>query len=266
MTKIGIIGGTGVYDPAILTKVEAQVVNTPFGDIPVKTGEHMGIPVVFVARHGAAHQVPPHRVNYRGNIMAMKQLGVDRIIATGAVGSLNLEMRPGEFILVDQFIDFTKNRVQTFYDSGEQGIVHVDMTQPYCPEFCKIIIDAACAAGIPVKDKGTYVCSEGPRFETPAEIKMFSTMGGDLVGMTSVPEVVLAREVEICYATVAMVTNFAAGISPTPLTHAEVMEAMETNRENLKTLVMKTIEMVPGVRNCQCRNALIELGSLGQGK
>ncbi|MDT3697926.1 MAG: S-methyl-5'-thioadenosine phosphorylase [Thermincola sp.] len=266
MTKIGIIGGTGVYDPAILTKVESQVVNTPFGDIPVKTGEHMGIPVVFVARHGAAHQVPPHRVNYRGNIMAMKQLGVDRIIATGAVGSLNLEMRPGEFILVDQFIDFTKNRVQTFYDSGEQGIVHVDMTQPYCPEFRKIILDAACAAGIPVKDKGTYVCSEGPRFETPAEIKMFSTMGGDLVGMTSVPEVVLAREVAICYATIAMVTNFAAGISPTPLTHAEVMEAMETNRENLKTLVMKTIEIVPEARSCQCRDALKELGSLGQGK
>lgn len=266
MTKIGIIGGTGVYDPAMLTNVGEQLVNTAYGDIPVKTGEYMGIPVVFVARHGAGHVVPPHRVNYRGNIMAMKKLGVDRIIATGAVGSLNLEMQPGEFILVDQFIDFTKNRVQTFYDSGEQGVVHIDMTQPFCPEFRKIIISAAREAGIPTKNKGTYVCSEGPRFETPAEIKMFSAMGGDLVGMTAVPEVVLAREAELCYVTIAMVTNFAAGISPTPLTHAEVMEAVEKNKENLKKLVMKTIETVPAGRNCECRHALKELGSLGQGK
>jgi len=266
MAKIGIIGGTGVYDPAILTNVGSEVVNTPYGDIHVKTGEYMGTPVVFLARHGVGHSLPPHQVNYRGNIRAMKQLGVDRIIATGAVGSLNLEMLPGEFILVDQFIDFTKNRVQTFYDSGKQGVVHIDMTQPYCLEFRKIIQSAARETGIPVKNKGTYICSEGPRFETPAEIKMFSAMGGDLVGMTSVPEVVLAREAEICYATIAMVTNFAAGISPTPLTHAEVMAAMGKNRGNLKKLVMKTIETVPEARNCECRNALKELGSLGQGK
>lgn len=266
MTKIGIMGGTGVYDPAILTNVKDQLVKTKYGDIPVKTGDYMGTPVVFAARHGVNHAVPPHQVNYRGNIMAMKQLGVERIIATGAVGSLNLEMRPGEFIMVDQFIDFTKNRVQTFYDSGEKGIVHIDMTEPYCPEFRKIILSAAKEAGIPIKNKGTYVCSEGPRFETPAEIKMFSALGGDLVGMTSVPEVVLAREAEICYATIAMVTNFAAGISPTPLTHAEVMEAMEKNRENLKALVMKTIEIVSVARNCECRHALKELGSLSLGK
>lgn len=266
MGKIGIIGGTGVYDPSILTNVGEQLVKTEYGDVPVKTGDYKGIEVVFAARHGYDHAVPPHRVNYRGNIMAMKQLGVERILATGAVGSLNLEMLPGEFVLVDQFIDFTKNRVQTFYDSGDQGVVHVDMTQPYCPDFRKTVLSAAKAAGIPMKNKGTYVCTEGPRFETPAEIKMYSSLGGDLVGMTSVPEVVLAREAELCYVTVAMVTNFAAGISPNHLTHAEVMQAAEKNRENLKKLIMKTIETVPAARNCECRHALKELGSLGQFK
>jgi len=263
MIKIGIIGGTGLYDPKILSSVSEENVRTDFGLIKVKTGEYNGIPVAFLPRHGEDHAVPPHKVNYRGNIMALKKLGVERILATGAVGSLNLEMRPGEFILVDQFIDFTRNRVQTFYEEGEKGVVHIDMTNPYCPELRKVIMEAAKILGMPLKTKGTYVCTEGPRFETPAEIKMYSSLGGDLVGMTSVPEVVLAREAEICYATIAMVTNFAAGISPTPLTHAEVLEAMRKNNENLKKLLVKTIEIMPPERNCECQCALEELGSLG---
>ncbi len=266
MTKIAIIGGTGVYDPKILTGISGETVRTDYGAIRVQVGSYRGVPVAFLPRHGEDHAVPPHRVNYRGNIMALKKLGVERILATGAVGSLNLEMRPGEFILVDQFIDFTRNRVQTFFEEGEKGVVHIDMTEPYCSELRKAIIGAAGALDMPVKTRGTYVCTEGPRFETPAEIKMYSQLGGDLVGMTSVPEVVLAREAEICYATVAMVTNFAAGISPTPLTHAEVLEAMRQNNENLKKLMMKTIELMPAERSCDCQNALGELGSLGQGK
>ncbi len=265
MFTVGIIGGTGLYDPKILSSVSEEYVRTDFGMVKVKTGEYNGIPVAFLPRHGEDHAVPPHKVNYRGNIMALKKLGVERILATGAVGSLNLEMGPGEFILVDQFIDYTKNRVQTFYEEGEKGVVHIDMTNPYCPELRKVLTEAAKALNMPVRAKGTYVCTEGPRFETPAEIKMYSALGGDLVGMTSVPEVVLAREAEICYATVAMVTNFAAGISPTPLTHAEVLEAMRKNNENLKKLLVKAIEIMPRERNCECLCALKELGSLGQG-
>jgi len=266
MTRIGIIGGTGVYDPKILSGVAEKQVETEFGTIGVVTGEYKGVSVAFLPRHGKDHLVPPHKINYRGNIMALKELGVERIIATGAVGSLNLEMRPGEFILVDQFIDFTKNRVQTFYEEVTTGVVHVDMTTPYCLELRKVLANAAAAIDMPVKTRGTYVCTEGPRFETPAEIKMYSYLGGDLVGMTSVPEVVLAREAGMCYATVAMVTNFAAGISPTPLTHAEVLEAMRLNNENLKKLIMKAIEIIPSERTCECQNAIEELGSLGQGK
>jgi len=140
------------------------------------------------------------------------------------------------------------------------------MTEPYCNDLRKLVAAAAEMVAVPVKGKGTYVCTEGPRFETPAEIKMYSSLGGELVGMTSVPEVVLAREAEMCYCTLAMVTNFAAGISPNLLTHAEVLEAMEKNNANLKKLIMKTIEIMPGERNCRCRHALGELGSLGQGK
>ncbi len=266
MIKIGIIGGTGVYNLIALSGVSEENVKTEFGLIKVFTGEYQGTKIAFLPRHGENHAVPPHKVNYRGNILALQKLGVERILATGAVGSLNLEMRPGEFILVDQFIDFTKNRIQTFFEEGERGFVHLDMTAPYCPETRKIIIDAAKKLDLPVKTKGTYVCTEGPRFETPAEIKMYSHAGGDLVGMTTVPEVVLAREAEICYATVAMVTNFAAGISPTPLTHAEVLEAMRQNSENLKKIIIKTIELMPEERSCNCRKALAELGSLGDKK
>ncbi|HWI54083.1 MAG TPA: S-methyl-5'-thioadenosine phosphorylase [Desulfobacteria bacterium] len=266
MAKIGFIGGTGVYDPTLLSGVSEENVSTEYGAVKVKIGEYKGTEVAFLARHGEDHDVPPHKINFRANIMAMKKLGVERIIATGAVGSLNLEMQPGEVVIVDQFIDFTKNRVQTFYDDSGRGVVHVDMTEPYCQELRKIISNAARTLEIPVKTSGTYVCTEGPRFETPAEIKMYSFLGGDLVGMTSVPEVVLAREAEICYSTIAMVTNYAAGISPTPLTHAEVVEAMRRNNEILKRLVMKTIEIIPQERQCECQNALAELGSLGQGK
>jgi 5'-methylthioadenosine phosphorylase len=264
MLKVGIIGGTGVYDPKAVTAISEEIVTTEYGPIKVKTGGLNGTAISFVARHGENHAYPPHKVNYRGNIMALKQLGVEVIIATGAVGSLNLEMSPGEFVLVDQFIDFTKNRIQTFYEDGVKGVVHIDMTNPYCPDIKKLVADAAKAIDMPIKTKGTYVCTEGPRFETPAEIKMYSSLGGDLVGMTSVPEVVLAREAEICYVTIAMVTNFAAGISLTPLTHAEVMEALRKNNENLKKLIVKAVEMIPTDRNCSCKTALGELGSLGK--
>ncbi|MHB9094432.1 MAG: S-methyl-5'-thioadenosine phosphorylase [Eubacteriales bacterium] len=266
MAKIGIIGGTGVYDPKMLSNIREENVQTEFGAINVKVGEYQGVPVAFLPRHGEGHALPPHKVNFRGNIMALKKLGVARIIATGAVGSLNLEMRPGEFILVDQFIDFTKTRIQTFFEEGDKGVVHIDMTEPYCSALRKIVVNAAKNLEMPIKTKGTYVCTEGPRFETPAEIKMYSFLGGDLVGMTSVPEVVLAREAEMCYVTIAMVTNFAAGISPTPLTHAEVLDAIRKNNENLKKLIIRTIEEMPQQRDCACQNALKELGSLGPGK
>lgn len=260
MIKIAIIGGTGVYDPKILSNTRDLSIDTPYGSVSCKAGEYAGREVAFLPRHGSNHSIPPHLINYRANIWAMKKLGVRSIIATTAVGSLNLDMKPGNFVVLDQFLDFIKNRSCTFYEGGERGVVHVDVTTPYCPVLRQDIVQAANHCGIAIHSGGTYVCTDGPRFETPAEIEMFAKWGGDLVGMTNVPEVVLAREAEICYATVSMVTNFAAGISPQPLTHGEVLDTMAANAENIKKLIMRTIEKTDPDQDCSCHRALAEYG------
>lgn len=262
--KIGIIGGSGVYDPDMMEKVKEIKVETPYGMTIPLTGEAKGHEVVFLPRHGAKHSVPPHRINYLANIWGMRVLGVEAIIATAAVGSLNTQMTPGDCVIVDQFIDFTKNRPHTFFEGGENGVAHVDCTEPYCPTLRKTLAAAAgeLRAHAPAKfsfhEGGVYVCTEGPRFETPAEIKMFARLGGDLVGMTSFPEVALAREVGICYATVAMVTNFAAGMAGGRLTHEEVLEVMAENTGALRDLLQKTLEKIAGhapTKDCDCREA-----------
>lgn len=260
VTKIAIIGGTGVYDPRILANIREEGVTTPYGAVQYKVGEYAGKEVAFIPRHGAKHSITPHLINYRANIWAMKKIGVQNIIATTAVGSLNLDMKPGDFVIIDQFIDFTKARHTTFYEGGSRGVVHVDMTNPYCLTLQEVLVSAAGQFGIPVHSTGTYVCTEGPRFETAAEIKAYAKLGGDLVGMTNVPEVVLAREAEMCYATVSMVTNYAAGISPLPLTHGEVLDTMRANADQIKKLIMAAIEQMDPDKDCPCKHALAEYG------
>ena len=249
--KIAIIGGTGVYDPNMLTDITEEKVDTVYGTIKVKIGNYQGKRVAFMPRHGADHSVAPHLINYRANIYGLKLLGVKNIFATAAVGSLNLEMKPKDFVFVDQFLDFTKNRPLTF---AQDTVLHLDMTEPYCPSLRKVMEEAAVRLGLSYHNGGTYVTMEGPRFETPAEIRMLRLLGGDVVGMTSVPEVVLAREAEMCYATIAMVTNFAAGISTTPLTHQEVMEVMAENAHNFRSLVMETIASTDEEADCACQH------------
>lgn len=250
--RLAIIGGTGVYDPRILENIREEEIQTPYGGVNLRIGTYAGEEVAFLPRHGAKHSVPPHLINYRANIWALKMLGVERVIATTAVGSVNRTMKPGDFVLIDQFLDFTKQRQHTFFEGGEVGVVHTDVTHPYCPECRQVLAEAAKDLPVTVHQGGTYVCTEGPRFETPAEIRMFANLGGDLVGMTNVPEVVLAREAGLCYATVSMVTNFGAGISPNALTHEEVLEVMAANAENLKRLVMGTLTNIPRDRGCEC--------------
>jgi len=267
MPKLAIIGGTGVYQPGILDDVREEVVTTKYGRAKVAVGFYEGLEVAFMARHGAGHSLPPHLVNYRANIAALRELGVERVVATAAVGSLNLDMKPGDFVLVDQFLDFTKGRPATFYDGGEAGVVHCDMTVPYCPALREVLARVADSRGWKIHQGGVYVCAEGPRFETAAEIRMFKQLGGDVVGMTSVPECVLAREAGMCYATVAMVTNYAAGISPAKLTHTEVLEIMATNVQNMRTILMGTLGLLAGPRECGCADILQEIEKLRrQGK
>lgn len=253
--RIAIIGGTGVYDPNILTNIREETISTSYGDVTLKVGTYKGEEVAFLARHGSGHSIPPHKINYRANIMALKKAGVERVIATSAVGSLNRRMKPGQFVILDQFLDFTKNRTYTYFDGGDMGVVHIDYTDPYCPEVSTTVYEAAKELGIEAHHGGCYVCTEGPRYETAAEIKMFERLGGDLVGMTNVPEVILAREAGLCYGVIAMVTNWAAGISPTPLTHEEVTDVMNSNAGNLRALVMRSIETMPERRGCKCKDA-----------
>lgn len=258
--KLAVIGGTGVYDPSMLERIAPLDLDTPYGPIHGQTGVLAGRKVVFIPRHGSKHSIPPHLINYRANIWALKQLGVRKIIATTAVGSLNPAMVPGDFVLTDQFLDFTKNRPVTFYEGGERGVVHVDMTYPYCPELRREMAALARELGLCAHETGCYICTEGPRFETPAEIKAYARLGGDVVGMTGVPEVVLAREAEMCYVTVSMVTNFAAGISPHCLTHQEVLETMQRNSANIRQLIARTIAATDPADECDCHHALREFG------
>lgn len=246
---IAVIGGSGVYDPEILQNVKDVQVETEYGPVSLKSGEYQGRKVFFLARHGGKHSVPPHMVNYRANIKALKDLKVEHIVSTSAVGSLKKEMKPGDFVLLDQFVDFTHRRSSTFFDNE---VVHTDVSEPYCPQLREVIMKAASHLGINIFPKGTYVCTEGPRYETPAEIKMYALLGCDVVGMTNVPEVVLAREAKICYASIAVVTNFAAGVYPSRISHEEVIEIMNEKNEMLKKLLCKTLEMIPEGSKCDC--------------
>lgn len=261
MNRLALIGGTGLENLS-LKNYHSEVVETPYGEVQVDLGllGESQESIVFMSRHGKMHATPPHLVNYQANIWALKKLGVTKILATAAVGSLSTRYKLGDLVLVEQFLDFTKNRPQTFYEGGDSGVLHVDMTEPYCHSVQKDIHQAAENIGVAIKDGATYVCTEGPRFETPAEIKMYQMLGGELVGMTSVPEVVLAKELGMCYATIAMVTNEAAGIADHPLTHSEVLESMKMMGETIARLVEETFLTIRPVQDCRCRLANDEAG------
>ena len=257
---IAVIGGTGVYDPKMLSRIEMLEVDTPYGQVTCQSGEYAGKMVAFIPRHGSSHSIPPHLINYRANLWALKKIGVRKILATTAVGSLDRQYKPGDFLFPDQFLDFTKSREVTFYTGGERGVVHVDVTAPYCPELSRHISASAAKLNLSSHRGGCYVCTEGPRFETAAEVRAFRQIGGDVVGMTGVPEAVLAREAEMCYTTVSMVTNFAAGISKELLTHREVFETMQQNSENIRKLLAEAIEAIDPLSDCACHHALQEFG------
>ncbi len=234
-------------------------VDTPYGrSQKLLMGKIRGRKVVFLPRHGVGHTAPPHLVNYRANIWALHKLGVERILATMSCGSINPKMRPGRFAAVTQFIDFTKSRANTFYEGGGSGVVHIDMTEPYCPELRELLVKSAKKLSIGVYPSATYVCTEGPRFETVAEIKAFRKLGADLVGMTGVPECVLARELGMCYAGLGIITNYAAGISRVKLTYTEVAETLDKNTTQIQKLLLETIPKIPTRRLCSCKSALDE--------
>ncbi len=249
----GVIGGTGFYRVTETAKAEPIKVDTPYGPVALERTHLGGVEIAFLPRHGVGHSVPPHRINYRANISALKQIGVTNILASAAVGSLTETMPPGSLAMLTQFLDFTRNRASTFYDGEKGEVIHVDMTDPYCPHLRGELASAADALSEKVFEEAIYVCAEGPRFETPAEIKMFRRLGGDLVGMTNVPEVVLAREAGLCYATIAVVTNWAAGVSKEPIKHGEVSGFMDMQTPRIKAIFEKTIADHTEIA-CSCRS------------
>lgn len=251
--KVGVIGGTGVHGAIPITEQRDVSVKTPYGDAFMKQGKIDGIETVLLYRHGEGHTVPPHRINYRANIWALWWLGVERVIGTAACGSLNPDMGPGDIAIVDQFLDFTHSRPVTFFEGGGQGVVHTDVTEPYCAGVRKALLQAAEDAGVRAHSSGCYVCTEGPRFETRAEIRAFSILGGDLVGMTNVPEVVLAREAGICYGLIAIITNFAAGISRGELSHEEVLQVMAESSARVGTVITGAVKRLAEKGHCACR-------------
>jgi 5'-methylthioadenosine phosphorylase len=210
---LGIIAGTGFYDLAALEDAVPRTVATPFGDAQVTEGRWHGVPVVFLTRHGAGHSVPPHLVNYRANIRALADLGVRDVVAVNVTGSIDPELRPGDLLCLDDFVDFTKQRPVTFHDgSGPEGVVHTDVLEPYHREIRREILESAAAADRRIRDGGVYACFEGPRFETRAEIRLATLAGADVAGMTGVPEVTLAAEAGLRYAAISLVVNPASGV------------------------------------------------------
>jgi len=258
MPKIGVVGGSGLYQIPGLSIKEYKHLATPFGDTSdsFMIGELSGKEIVFLPRHGFKHHIPPHRINYRANIWGFKELGVERILSIGAVGGMGYEITPGMIIVCDQIIDMTKNRDSTFFDGDE--VTHIDFTEPYCPELRESLFKAGENSGIELRKSGTYVCVNGPRLETRAEIKMFLNMGIDIVGMTAMPEAALAREAEICLAGVAVVTNYAAGITGKRLTTTEVLVTMKETATRVGNLLLETLHLIPHERRCSCKDALKE--------
>jgi 5'-methylthioadenosine phosphorylase len=246
---LAIIGGTGVYD--LGEHINPEIVVTPYGEASFVRVTIAGEEVLFLARHGAGHALPPHRINYRANIWALHKLGVREVLATQAVGSMNLRMAPGHFVLLSQFIDWTKGRPSTFFD-GENGVVlHVDVTNPYCSRMGGQLLRAGSFLGNQVHSDGVYACTEGPRFETAAEVRALRQLGADVVGITNVPEVVLAREAGLCYASICIVCNWGAGMTEFPLTHQEVLGIMAEQTENIRQLIENYLS-TPRVEECQC--------------
>lgn len=251
-----IIGGTGVYK--LNASIQNLNVETEYGDVDLDFIElENGEKVYFLSRHGKNHSIPPHNVNYRANVVALSLLGVKYIYATAAVGSMNEKFIPGDIVLVNDFIDFTKSRALTYYE-GETGVKHVDMSDPYCSNLSNVFLKRAEESKVDIKGTAIYLTTEGPRFETKAEINMYKNFA-DVVGMTSVPEVVLAKELGMCYATIGIITNWCTGFR-SEITLHDIESSMNMNKEKLTELFIDIFnDENLNQNNCKCNDSIIKL-------
>lgn len=256
--EFGVFGGSGFYSFA--KGVRGVPIVTPYGkpSSRVTISEMDGRSVAFLPRHGVHHEFPPHMVPYKANLFAFKKLGVERVIAPIAVGSLKPEVGPGDLVFCDQFVNFTTGRKDTFYDGPHT--THVSAATPYCPQMRETAIRAASVLGLSFHQSGTVVVIQGPRFSTKAESKFFSRQGWDVINMTQYPEVVLAREMEMCYLNVSLVTDYDAGLEGDPkvkpVSHEEVIRVFNRNLDSLRKLIVEIVKRLPKERTCDCSSAL----------
>ncbi len=255
--EIGVFGGSGFY--SLLEGAREVTLETPYGPPSdrLAIGEIHGKPVAFLPRHGKNHALPPHKINYLANLWAMKELGVTRIIAPTACGSLKREVKPGDMVVADQIVDRTTGRRDTFFDGPIT--THVSFADPYCPQLRPLAIDALRAAQITTHERGTVVVIQGPRFSTRAESQWFASAGWEVINMTQYPECYLARELEICYVNISLITDYDVGIEGVnggPVSHEEVMRVFSSNNERVKAAIGNIIQAIPAQRSCGCGTAL----------
>jgi 5'-deoxy-5'-methylthioadenosine phosphorylase len=241
---IGLIAGTGFYDLPALKDGESRELDTLYGKAQIRSGEWNGARLIFLTRHGVGHSIPPHLINYRANIKAMKDLGVEQIIAINVVGGINPKLSPGDLCLVDDFIDFTSGRQHTFSDGSKPGVQHVDLTRPYDAKIQSALRQSAKESGILLHENGVYAGFNGPRFETPSEIRLAALAGATVVGMTGCPEVSLARELGIAYASIALVVNPAAGLSEAEITMDEINKALDLGKSKALTVIEGALKVL----------------------
>jgi 5'-methylthioadenosine phosphorylase len=257
LAEIGVIGGSGLYAMSGLSNTREIRVKTPFGEPSEKIvlGNFEGKRVAFLARHGRGHRILPGELNFRANIYAMKLLGVQRIISVSAVGSLQADLRPGEFLVPDQFFDSTKGRKSTFFGNGL--VAHVAFDKPTCSQLSTVLADACVSAAVPVHRKGTYINMEGPQFSTLAEAHFHRAQKFDVIGMTNATEAKLAREAEICYATIAMITDYDCWHPEhESVTASQIIATLNQNAANAQNVVREAVKTMPAERKCKCGSAL----------
>ena len=257
--QVGVFGGSGFY--RLLEDVQHLEVDTPYGPPSdrIAVGELDGARVAFLPRHGARHTLPPAAINYRANLWAMKELGVERVIAPSAAGSLQPQVRPGHFVVCDQFVDRTWGRADSFHQTGPR-VAHVSPADPYCPVLRELAVKTGREQGVIVHEGGTVVVIQGPRFSTRAESRWFSSMGWEVINMTQYPEVVLARELELCYVNVSLITDYDVGLEGMPdvppVSVSEVEKVLASNNDRVRELILALVPRLPAERACPCPTAM----------